>query len=109
MFTRILTSRIRSCSNCLSRQNLLPAGGFSRSMVVMPGGQHKKTALDFRDQLKNAKRIVVKLGSAVVTRDDECGVALGRLAAIVEQVLTVLKSNRIVLAEAKARAYFVLI
>ena len=90
MFTRVLTSKLRSCSSCLSRQNVLPVGGFSRNMVVVPGGQQKKTALHFRNQLKNAKRIVVKLGSAVVTRDDECGVALGRLAAIIEQVLTVL-------------------
>jgi len=65
---------------------------WSRSSVVCrlgittPWASSRAFTITKRDDLVKANRIMVKLGSAVVTRSNGAGIALGRTANIVEQV-----------------------
>ncbi|XP_066997086.1 delta-1-pyrroline-5-carboxylate synthase isoform X3 [Anabrus simplex] len=82
----VFSHAVRSASTGKGLFVINQANGHTDIRRALQTVERRRPTFSDRSQLKYARRLVVKLGSAVITREDEHGLALGRLASIVEQV-----------------------
>lgn len=82
---RVLNVLVLRLRGCLFRVRVQVASVAQLGASLKPKKQADNTFLR-EDIPKNVKRVIIKVGTSVLTRDQEFGVSLTRLASLVEQV-----------------------
>ncbi|KAK9823878.1 hypothetical protein WJX72_006131 [[Myrmecia] bisecta] len=85
--TRSFSQSMAEVTACVSFSDL--AKNFEKD-VEEAYGSHDPS----REQVRNARRVVIKVGTAVVTRSADHRLSLGRLGALVEQIEALVRSGR---------------